>query len=242
MNLSYAGCSEAGLVRKRNEDAYLMRVSDAAGLFLVADGVGSREYGETASHLLRDGYARWWDSWLSADNREYGFPKMTEELRKVLFDINLKIIQQFGITTAGSTLALLFLYQGQCLYLSSGDSRIYHSRGVFSFRQVTVDDVYENYLDKTETFEKSSVGKLVGAVGISEQPMYSVRTDRIRRGDCFFLCSDGVYRLVPASALRSRVVLGAQNPPRLVASLSRVVEQKGALDNYSMICVRVQTI
>ena len=45
MKLSYAGCSQRGQVRPRNEDAYLMRVSPRAALFLVADGIGGRAHG-----------------------------------------------------------------------------------------------------------------------------------------------------------------------------------------------------
>ena len=52
MTLRYYGRSETGAVRERNEDALLLLEENGAALFLVADGIGGKAYGEIASGML----------------------------------------------------------------------------------------------------------------------------------------------------------------------------------------------
>jgi len=241
MKLSYAGCSQKGLVRSTNEDAYLMRVTDQAALFLVADGIGGKEHGEVVSGMLRCGYDQWWHQRLLSLDKKFNFRSAISEIKEVLLKINREVVNQFGELSAGSTLVLMFIFQGQCLLLSSGDSRIYRSHGL-SFQQLTTDDVYENSLDKDEKINSSSVGKLVGAVGIRSTPEFSVRTISLRSGDRFFLCSDGIYRYISARQLQTRVLVGSSNPSKLIDSISGIVEANGAGDNYSMICVKISSV
>lgn len=239
MKLLCAGVSHTGKVRRNNEDAILVRTSDRGALLLVADGIGGREYGEVVSTMLRDSYAKWWEErFLICD---ISFQVAIAELKDILLQVNCEVVNQFGRFNAGSTLVLLFLYQGNCLYISSGDSRIYLARK-FSFQQITVDDVYENLREPKEKFEKASRGKLVGAVGIRETPEFSIRTDRLWRGDRFFLCSDGVYRYLSPQKLHRRILLGYTKPEKLLNEFSKEIEQNGAADNYSMIYVCIKSL
>lgn len=237
MKLLYAGVSRTGKVRRCNEDAILMRALDRGALFLVADGIGGREHGGLVSAMLRDSYARWWEERFLA--RDISFQNAIAELKGVLLQVNREVVQRFGRFNAGSTLVLLFLCQGRCLCLSSGDSRMYRAQK-FSFQQLTVDDVYENFREPTERFEDKSRGKLVSAVGIRETPEFSIRTDRLRKGDRFFLCSDGAYRCLPQQLLSRRMIWGWKNPARLLDEFSGKIEDRGAADNYSMIYIHAK--
>ena len=232
MRLAYAGCSERGLVRSANEDAYLMRAGGDAALFLVADGIGGRAHGAVVSGMLRDGYSEWCDRRMSSAGEKLNFQTAMTELKEVLFEQNRRVVSRFGEMAAGSTLVLLFLLGDRYLYLSSGDSRIYRSRGL-SFRQITNDDVCAG--------EQGAAGKLVGAVGIRPVPEYTAGTGELRRGDRFFLCSDGVYRYFSLRQLCAKVRF-ARDPSSLVKNISRGVELGGAGDNYSMIFVRAKSV
>lgn len=231
MRLTFFGCSETGLVRGANEDAVLMRSSDAGGLFLVADGIGGRAHGEAASALLRDRYAQWWQEQFLPEWSGMDLTTALNSLKSTLFQVNRQVVDRFGELTAGSTLALLFLFRGTCVYLSVGDSRIYHARGL-SFQQVTSDDTCK---------DRDGAEKLVSAVGIHATPEFRVRTGALRGGSRFLLCSDGVYRFVDPIALRRTMLLPGGSPRRAVESLSAEVERNGAKDNYSMICVQVKS-
>ena len=237
MKLSYAGCSQRGQVRPRNEDAYLMRLPPLGSLYLVADGLGGRAHGSLVSGMLRDGYDRWFQDWVRP-GPPLDLPTAIAGVKEVLLEQNEAVIRRFGPQTAGSTLALLLLLPEGCLYLSSGDSRIYRGRAL-SVTQLTVDDTYENWAGPAGLRDPAARGRLVRAVGIHPEPQFTMGTGALRQGDWFFLCSDGVYRSMSARALNARLCLGSSCPRRLVAGLSRAVEGSGAGDNYSMIVARV---
>lgn len=241
MNTVYGGISETGLVRRNNEDAILLRTGKDAALFLVADGVGGREHGEVVSAMLRDGFADWWDAWFLPRENHASFPEVIDALREKLTEINTGAVNRFGEMNAGSTLVLLFLYGGNCVRFSSGDSRIYRARGL-RLCQLTRDDVYENLAVKPAGYGKEANGKLVAAIGIHERPTFTVATDAVHSGDRFFLCSDGVYRFLAHRKLQFALCVQGKFavPKTIINLLAKEVENNGAKDNYSMIFVRVE--
>lgn len=241
MKFEIGCCSRTGLVRNTNEDAMLIRSADCGALFLVADGIGGREHGEIVSGMLRDGYAQWWEQHFLPASARLTFPGAIEEIKNVLFRMNREVVECYGEAAAGSTLALLFLFRGNCLYLSAGDSRIYLARS-FSFRQVTVDDVVGNGNEKDQLSANSMQGKLLGALGISAVPAFSIRTDVLKNHDRFFLCSDGVYRYLSPKILSRYMLHRQQNPDRLITDFSLEIERNGARDNYTMIYIQVKDV
>lgn len=240
MTLSYYGRSETGAVRETNEDALLLLEENGAALFLVADGVGGKAYGEIASGMLRDGYARWWHDSFLPEHSTWDFRQAVEQLRNVLVDVNRQVVDRFGWRNAGSTAVVLFFFRGCCAYLSAGDSRIYRIRGL-KVQQMTRDDTAAN-LPEGAGLIGAVGGRLVGAVGISDQLEFSLRTDRLEKGDCFFLCSDGVYHCVPSKTLHDRLRWGGllSAPRHVVERLCQDVERGGSSDNYTMIFVKAQ--
>lgn len=241
MNFAIGACSQTGLVRSKNEDSMLVRTADHGALFLVADGIGGREHGEIVSGILRDGYARWWDQRFLPAGVRMSFLGAMREIKDVLFQLNREVVERYGEMSAGSTLALLFLFGGNCLYLSAGDSRIYLARK-FSFRQITVDDVVGSGNEKDRQSVNSSQGKLLGALGITAVPSFSIRTDKLLNHDRFFLCSDGVYRYLSPKVLSRQVLRGRPDPNRMISDFSQEIMRNGARDNYTMIYVRVESL
>lgn len=241
MKLIYDGCSRRGLLRRTNEDSYLMCAADHAALFLVADGIGGKAHGAVVSAILRDEYNAWFRRRILLPGSTVDFYTAVKEIRDILVEKNQQIIQRFGTSSAGSTLVLLFFIGNRCLYLSSGDSRIYRGRGL-CVRQITVDDVYENWEDSSKDQELQKRGKLVGAVGIHSELRYTLGADILQRGDRFFLCSDGVYRYVSERLLQRKMRFGTDHPVDLISRIAEEVEDNGARDNYSMIYIQVKEV
>lgn len=241
MKVKYYGCSKTGAVRENNEDAILMRAEGDAAFFLVADGIGGGEHGETVSGMLRDRFADWWEkkTW-SAQSGE-SFTGCLEEIKRLLERINHEVVQTYGEHNAGSTVVILFLLGSACAYISSGDSRIYKMRAL-NCHQVTRDDVYENLPKEwAARYDANSYGKLASAVGIAARLEFSICTDRAHRGDAFFLCSDGVYRYVPQKKLLRLLTLGRcfLSQKRFSKNLSEVIKVNGAGDNYSFVIAAI---
>lgn len=241
MKITYAGSTDRGLVRHKNEDAILMCANQDGGLFLVADGIGGLGSGEEASALLKAVYLDWWNKHFLTSGPAFRFADASEELRALLKKANGEIYQRYGEMGAGSTLALLYLSGGYALILSSGDSRIYRARGLWDYQQLTTDDVYENFAG-SGVIEQHLVGKLVAAVGIQREPLYRMQTEKLKKGDRFLLCSDGIYRFVPQDMIRSALLRRNTEPQQLLRSFQNTVRQAGAGDNLSLIYVRVEEL
>ena len=237
MRLEYAGCSETGLVRTNNEDAILMRDCGEAGLFLVADGIGGRTNGEVVSAKIRDTYDRWWETQFLPEYGRIEFRTAVQQIKDTLLQINREVVQTFGEMNAGSTLVLLFVYGRNCVCFSSGDSRIYRLRKL-SLKQITRDDAYQ----AEDAAHADQNGKLLSAVGIWSSLEFAMRTDGLRAGECFFLCSDGVYRYVKPSVLYRKTLSGKlfSAPERVTEMLEREVLKNGAGDNYSCIFIKIR--
>ena len=242
MKIAYDGCTKKGGVREINEDVILMRTSGDVALFMVADGVGGKDNGEIVSGMLEDGFDQWWNDDFPGITAEDGFQRCLDAIKDKLYQINQTVIQRFGEWSAGSTIVLLLIYGSNCAYLSAGDSRIYRMRG-FTMRQVTRDDIYENLpSERAKQYSVSAAGKLVSAVGINSNLEFSVRTDVVKSGDRFFLCSDGVYGYIPERRLRNWLIFGSlfKSPKSVTGFLSKEIDRNGAGDNYSMICIRTR--
>lgn len=126
--------------------------------------------------------------------------------------------------------------------MSGMDTTNGRTRDGLSFQQMITDNVYENFLDRTADFQAASTGKFVGAVGIRLTPECSVWTVPLRKGDQFFLCSDGAYRYIPDQKLQSRILFHINEPCELVEGISQIIETSGAEDNYSIIYVKVFSV
>lgn len=216
-----------------------MRTTDRAALFLVADGIGGRTHGEVISGMLQSGFDRWWTEYLLPVLNGVSFRDALESMKETLWQINREIVMRFGEWNVGSTIAILFLFDSNCAYLSSGDSRIYRVKG-WRLQQMTTDDICEN--QPQNCYHDSTNGKLVRAIGISNHLEFSLRTEPVGRGDRFFVCSDGVYRYVTPQCLRSRLLIrGAlASPAQVIKLLCTDIERSGAGDNYSMIFVKLR--
>jgi len=236
MKLAFSGCSNKGLTRASNQDAILMHSAEHGALFLVADGIGGRAHGEVVSGMLRDSYYQWWRQRFLPNETKMNFQTAMTELKDLLIQVNQEVLDRFGEWNSGSTLLLLFFFGKNSLCISTGDSRGYYVRGI-SFSQITVDDVYTGSDGK---YGKSASGKLLSAVGLTSPLNFSIRTGTVKKGDCFFLCSDGVYRFVSPGKLKRSLLCNVFGEEKLIERLSAEIERNGAGDNYSMIYVRVK--
>lgn len=232
------GISEKGNYREENQDAILMRNSGQNGLFLVADGVGGALHGAEVSRYLVECYEKWWNEQF-VQKKNSDFSELFGELKNLAEQTNRDICLKYGTGNSGSTMVLLFLYQGIYGYISVGDSRIYHCsrRGT---RKITRDDVWENRPDADA--QSPYAGKIISAIGGYECLEYSCATDRIHRNDVFLLCSDGIYRYVEEPFLirqlkyiRCRLFSRQSAMEQIVAR----AEEADPKDNYSAIIIRI---
>lgn len=232
------GICEKGRYRNENQDAVLLRGRGRSGLFIVADGVGSSMAGAKASNQIAREYGQWWDDvFLKSDDKS--FFELFEQIKNLAEQINGRLCQSYGAGTTCSTIVLLFIHKGIYGYLSSGDSRIYHC-GIRGPRLITRDDVWENRPDGD--VHSRHAGKIISAIGGYKQLEYSCATARVRFGEIFLLCSDGIYKYVEEKVLFSSMKKMYRNFLLKESIFNQLVKRaidNDTKDNYSLVVLKV---
>ncbi len=226
--------SHVGKVRAANEDACLDL--PALGLWVVADGMGGHAAGELASGMTID-YLR---------NLECPdtLNEFVDDVKFRLQSVNQKLLekaQERAVSTIGCTVVVLMMIGQRAAFLWAGDSRIYLSRdGELS--QLTKDHSYEavvpfgnNDVDADNQFSNI----VTRAVGADSELDLDVGYVKLKEGDRFLLCSDGLNKEVAdieiAESMRRDDALGATQQ-LIDLSLAR-----GARDNVTVVTVQLST-
>ncbi|HEX5961790.1 MAG TPA: PP2C family serine/threonine-protein phosphatase [Rhodanobacteraceae bacterium] len=231
-----AGRTEIGKVRRRNEDAILVR--DDAGLWAVADGLGGHADGDVASGLIVER--------LGALPRRGGVLDFVESIEDALAGVNRDLRQMAlarGVDLIASTVALLV--HGPDFMLSGwvGDSRCYCCEAG-RLAQLTRDHLY-GMDDRAEQWgggvEQSQPGGgvLTRAVGADDALYVDWVVAGRRPGLQFVLCTDGLNKEVSDAEIEDACRRQAA-PDAVLADVFRTSLGREARDNISAVVVRLQ--
>lgn len=229
--------TDKGQSREKNEDAYL--VDDARGLFLVADGMGGRKGGGVASQAVVKHLPDLLD-----DRLRHGPSRRALALRDAVLDLNAVIRkageQGSGLRGMGTTLACLLIHGRTAYVANMGDSRIYRWRdGLTCLTQdhsLTALLLREGEISARSAACHPARGQLTRYVGMEQDIYPDLRSERIRPGDRFLLCTDGIWNVLPDSKIAR--LLGAGSEPASVCS-SLVEAAKAAKSQDNITCVVV---
>ncbi|MFN7509252.1 MAG: Stp1/IreP family PP2C-type Ser/Thr phosphatase [Betaproteobacteria bacterium] len=235
-----------GLVRPLNEDA--VGADPGVGLFLLADGLGGYNAGETASTmavstLLSD---------LTAALRRAQTEGFDFDPRRVLHDALVEMnqaIYRAALNSAAfqgmATPIVVAWFLGERLWVAhTGDSRLYRLRGG-ELAQITRDHSFsQELLDAGMVTEeearllpaKNLVTRALGA-GAEVEP--EVHEYDVAEGDVLLLCSDGLTEMVGSHEMAG--LLNACQPDLAEAArrLIDMANEAGGRDNISVVLVRV---
>lgn len=218
-----ASASDVGLVRSNNEDAFLERPE--VGLWVVADGLGGHREGEVASRMVCDAMAEL-----------QPLPTFEETLyavRERLQSVNEHLLRsgsQLALTDRSATTVVVLLARGTaCAVLWAGDSRVYR------YRAGVLERMSRDHSIAEEEFPGLAAGAnaITRAVGIHPTLTLDLVRDRIRAGDRFLLCSDGLTRNVPEAHIEKW--LQQADLEEAVRGLIRDTLAAGAPDNVTIV-------
>lgn len=242
--MRYAGVSDIGKERNTNQDAIFAAIRDYYGIFVVADGMGGYSHGELASKFIIQVMEDWWADFKPIYFR-YDFQQMLLGIRTALEQANSEIYQNYNQNQiCGSTAVILFVSPDAYGVFNVGDSRLYMQCNHL-FTQLTSDEIWENQGELSEREKcadwKRCRGRLTNAVGIEENLRCTVRTDVLKKGMVFLLCSDGLYKFLPETTLQKylRKAARQESLEQYSQSLLEQVYQTRASDNISWILVCV---
>src|ERR1700690_1563339 len=194
------GASGPGCVRSNNEDFFLLL--PAAGLYVVADGMGGAQAGEHASRLAAE---------TVRDVIQAGpQPASPDDLLDAFAEANRRVSKDSEDNPEregmGTTLVAAVENQGDLYIASVGDSRAYlFENGVL--KPVTEDQTWVNEVGRRLGLDEETLKihpmrhVLTMAIGVSGQLRVNHYSVRPTPGAQVLLCSDGLHGVAPGERI-----------------------------------------
>lgn len=244
MQISHAGLSRTGLIRKRNEDSWYADL--ASGVFIVADGMGGHRAGDVASGLVVE--------YLPQILARYSLPSETglyqdniEQLKSAMNELNQLIFLQGaaqpGQSGMGATAVILLVSNHRAMVGHMGDSRMYLQRDK-KLVQVTHDhSVTQHLIDHGEISEEEAVsheskGRISQYLGMKAEPFPDILLLTLKKHDRMLLCSDGLNGMVGDQQI-NELLSGHADPEDACTALVKAAENAGGIDNITTLIVDV---
>ncbi len=246
LRVSAASLTDVG-GRSCNEDSIAHRSYGNSLVFALADGAGGHGGGDLASSLAVRSLLDLFERQPAGD---------ANELARLIKEVNRLILtaQRPGSASQDmhSTLTALTIDLERCVayWAHVGDTRLYHFRNsAIAFK--TSDHslaqalVASGLLDPALANDPSQRNMLTSALGSDEEDLVvsTSGTDVVLQpGDCFLLCTDGLWEHVPDLVMVN--TLGQAPEPKDWLSVLRqdvlnAVQARGKHDNFSAVAIRL---
>lgn len=208
-SIIYAGGSDIGKVRERNEDSFLCCSFDNSdvSLLIVADGVGGHAGGAEASQLAVQTMRMSVEKALLQVRSGGGYAQQWLELtlKQAIVDANVSIIKQQKnkpeFNKMATTVVAILIKNNEVVLSYLGDSRCYqYDHEVLT--QLTEDHTYlqdmlnTGKIDQHE-FELLPMHNVISqALGLSVNPVIKISHYLLEKNTMYLLCSDGLTNCV----------------------------------------------
>jgi PPM family protein phosphatase len=214
-------------------------------LAVVADGMGGRSGGRKASDQVMLTSTQLFERYSpERDDPPSLLRQLVEEAHVVIKLTAISSEQEPHSTLA----AFLINPSGECHWVHTGDSRIYHYHGNKMVKRTLDHSYVQTLVDKGEitdeeanTHPQSNI--LMGCLGMEEDPPMEFHyIPSLRPGDVLMLCSDGVWHYFSPAELGS--VLSALTPRESTEFLidKARTRAKGSGDNLSIAVVKLEPL
>lgn len=254
LNLTVHGKTDAGLVRKGNEDAFVVTdlssgssidgplarvaVGPKGVLLAVSDGMGGRQAGEVASALVLETLVRSMAN--DATGELASAPHVVMEA--AVSDANREVwkaAKEPGQEHMGATLTAV-LVEGTSVHIAEvGDSRAYLLRGG-TLVQLTSDQSYVQALvdagvmTPEEAKHAPMKNIILQAMGQKKGVSVALSKLSLRQRDCILLCSDGLTNKVSPNEM-TQIILSSATMAVACDRLVDLANAKGGEDNITVV-------
>ena len=230
-----AGRTDAGRVRRRNEDSFVLDPP----IFAVADGMGGAQAGEVASRLAAAAFREYHD----ADRLE-----PAERVEAIIQEANRRIYERARTDAEasgmGTTVTAAILTNGRVAIGHVGDSRAYRVRNgeleqLTEDHSLVADLMRSGRLTPEEADAHPQRSVITRALGTDAEVDVDKVTVDVEPGDLFLLCSDGLTTMVPEEEIL-RIAQEAGTLDEIARGLVRAANSGGGEDNITVVLFRVE--
>jgi len=255
------GATDLGLVRKGNEDAYVVSdvstgtvltpteptavpLSSDGVLLAVCDGMGGAAAGEVASRLASDALARALHDCRKVDLRASGASALDLAVRvanRAVFAESIRRVDRRGM---GTTCTAALLLADRVVLAQVGDSRAYLFRDGELLR-LTRDQSLAMAMIDSGTLSAADVkdfpdeNVILQAVGVQPRIDPVISEIDVRPGDRILLCSDGLHGPVSEAQIRA-VLRRIHHLGACVRTLVHAALEAGGPDNITAVLASVE--
>lgn len=247
--------SDIGLKREQNDDAYLIvdretrdvDVQHYGTMYAVSDGMGGYLGGDIASKMACQGLFEYYsENNLTAQKSSSFYRDKLRHLKTIIFNTHKKI-REYGIQNSkyanmGTTLSVLVLIKNRALIAHVGDSRIYRLRRN-TLEQMTQDHTMAQIFGELGHLSSEKYSKhpshhvLTQAVG-QEIEVINSRIEKIKKGDIFLLCSDGLSDMLADIEIKY-ILFNKSKLKDKCGQLVKTALKMGGKDNVTVIVVQI---
>ena len=243
--MQYWGLTDAGCVRKQNQDAFEIRQLDKNTLIaVVCDGMGGAKSGNIASVLAADVFTqeveRSWNPSMDSDRIDQMLTSATKLANFTVYDQAQQFEEFDGM---GTTLVAVLIHGNRVTAVNVGDSRAYlmDEEGI---TQLTKDHSLVQMMvdrgDLSAEQAKSYPGKnfITRAIGTESMVSCDLYHREVSRGDYLLLCSDGLSNMMDDQEILFEAVHGV-GKHRCCKRLLDIAKNRGAPDNVTAVLVLI---
>ncbi len=231
---AYAGATDTGRKRRRNEDAYVV----APPLFCVADGMGGAQAGEVASRLAA----------AAVEEADAGDRSGPERVTALIQEANRRVYERASVdpeaSGMGTTMTVALVEDGRVAIGHVGDSRAYLFRAG-GLEQLTEDHSLVNELVKSGKLSREEADQhpqrsvITRALGTDPNVAVDAFTVESQPGDLFLLCSDGLSSMIDHDQILEVIDRSRDDLDAVARSLVAAANRGGGEDNITVVAFEI---
>ncbi|KJU82749.1 serine/threonine protein phosphatase [Candidatus Magnetobacterium bavaricum] len=243
--ISYAGLTDKGRIRKRNEDNW--SVDPEKGVYIVSDGMGGHAAGDLASKLVVEMLPLLLNKRMK-DITTLNSPKATEQLNVALTELNEQVRSisksKPGLSGMGATVVLLLVREMTALLAHMGDSRAYLLRNG-KFKQLTMDHsviqvlINSGEIKPEEASNHPARGKITRCIGMTGEALPETMLLDLKPRDRILLCSDGLTGMLTDKMIMD-IISEYRDSKAACQALIDSANNAGGMDNITVVMVDCQ--
>ncbi|MBN1351734.1 Stp1/IreP family PP2C-type Ser/Thr phosphatase [candidate division KSB1 bacterium] len=252
MKLEFAGLSDVGKVRRKNEDDFGYLENE--GVSLVCDGMGGHNGGAYASDVAVNTILDIYQQPINDLIEKIASDLDSSYRRKAIKAVcSIRLANRHIFETAaanmefsgmGTTAALIGFENGYAVLAHVGDSRIYRLRDRV-LQQLTEDHSWLNELiadkeiakEDAHHFKKKNV--ITRALGMSDRIKIDLRIEPVLSEDIFLLCTDGLSNSLNDDLIQAIIVKNQDSMEKAAEHLIEMANKADGSDNITVALTRV---